>query len=79
MVLADEYPSGIYTWRELARRTGAEIVTVERRGDESWTDAILAELAEPAAIVSVPNVHWTNGAVIDLEAVAARAHGSGRA
>ena len=74
VVLADEYPSGVYSWRELARRTGAEIVTVERRGDESWTEAILAELAEPAAIVSVPNVHWTNGAVIDLEAVAARAH-----
>ena len=31
VVLAEEYPSGIYTWRELARRTGAEIVTVERR------------------------------------------------
>ena len=56
------------------RRTGAEIVTVERRGDESWTEAILAELDEPAAIVSVPNVHWTDGALIELEAVAERAH-----
>ena len=35
-------------------------------GDESWTEAILAELDEPAAVVSVPNVHWTNGALIDL-------------
>ena len=32
VVLAEEYPSGIYTWRELAARTEAEIVTVERQG-----------------------------------------------
>jgi selenocysteine lyase/cysteine desulfurase len=74
VVAAEEYPSGIYSWRELAARTGAEIVTVGRRGDESWTEAVLAELEEPAAVVSVPNVHWTDGALIELEPVAERAH-----
>lgn len=74
VVLAEEYPSGIYTWRELARRTGAQIVTVERRGDQPWTEAILAALDDRTAIVSVPNVHWTDGALIDLDAVAERTH-----
>jgi selenocysteine lyase/cysteine desulfurase len=74
VVLAEEYPSGIYSWRELAARSEAEIVTVARRGDQSWTEAVLAELEEPAAVVSVPNVHWTDGALIELGPVAERAH-----
>ena len=74
VVLAEEYPSGIYSWRELAGRSGAEIATVERRAGQSWTEAILAELERPAAVVSVPNVHWTDGALIELEPVAERAH-----
>ena len=30
LVLAEEYLSGIYTWRALAGRTGAAILTVAR-------------------------------------------------
>jgi selenocysteine lyase/cysteine desulfurase len=74
LVLADEYPSGIYTWRRYARETGAEIVTVEREPGQGWTDAVLAALGETVGIVSVPNVHWTDGARLDLVAVSRRAH-----
>lgn len=72
LVLAEEYPSGIYTWRAAARRSGAEIFTVSREPGQSWTDAVLAALDERVAIVSVPNVHWTDGALIDLVPIAAR-------
>jgi selenocysteine lyase/cysteine desulfurase len=72
LVLAGEYPSGIYSWRTAAQETGAEIVTVEREAGQSWTDAILAALDERIRVVSVPNVHTTDGALIDLEAVADR-------
>ena len=65
-MLAEEYPSGIYTWRAAARRTGAEMVTVSREPGQTWTDAVLAVLDERVAIVSVPNVHWTDGAFVDL-------------
>jgi selenocysteine lyase/cysteine desulfurase len=74
LVLAEEYPSGIYTWRAFARRTGAEIHTVRPENGESWTEAMLAALDARTRIVSVPNVHWTNGALVDLEAVCERAH-----
>jgi selenocysteine lyase/cysteine desulfurase len=74
LVLAEEYPSGIYTWRELARERGAELLTVEREPGGSWTEAILAAVDERVAIVSVPNVHWTDGALVDLDAIAARTH-----
>lgn len=72
LVLADEYPSGIYTWRTAARRCGAEILTVSREPGQSWTEAVLDALDESVAIASVPNVHWTDGALVDLEAVARR-------
>ena len=74
MVLAEEYPSGIYTWQQLARSSGAELVTVTREAPRSWTEAILDCLDERTSIISVPNVHWTDGALIELDKVAARAH-----
>jgi selenocysteine lyase/cysteine desulfurase len=77
LVLDAEYPSGIYSWRTAARTTGAEIVTVAREAGQPWTDAILAALDERISIVSVPNVHCNDGSLIELEAVADRAHALG--
>jgi selenocysteine lyase/cysteine desulfurase len=73
LVLDQEYPSGIYTWRAFVKRTGAELYTVRREKGQSWTEAVLASLDERVAIVSVPNVHWTNGALVDTRAVGERA------
>ena len=74
LVLAEEYPSGIYTWRRAVHRAGAHLLTVSRQPGQSWTDAILDQLDERVGIVSVPNVHWTDGALVDLDRVAARTH-----
>ena len=74
LVLADEYPSGIYTWQRFAGRTGSSILTVARRPDSTWTESVLAELDERVSIVSVPNVHWTDGALLDLVRIADRTH-----
>jgi selenocysteine lyase/cysteine desulfurase len=70
VVLDREFPSGTYTWRELARRTGARIVTVSRERGTSWTDALLAALDDSVAIVAAPACHWTDGSLIDLERLA---------
>jgi selenocysteine lyase/cysteine desulfurase len=74
VVLAEEYPSGVYTWRRLAARSGAEVHTVTRQPGQTWTQAVLAALDERVRVVSVPNVHWTNGALVELAPVAARSH-----
>jgi selenocysteine lyase/cysteine desulfurase len=74
LLLAEEYPSGIYTWRRVAADTGADVVTVRPADGEGWTDAVLAALDERVGIVSVPNVHWTDGTLVDLDAVARRCH-----
>ena len=70
VVLEREFPSGTYTWRELARRTGARVVTVMRERGASWTDALVAALDENVALVAAPACHWTDGSLVDLERLA---------
>ena len=79
LTIAGDFPSAVYTWRAFARRTGAEVRSVARKEGRSWTDALLEELDERVAVVSVPNVHWTNGALVDLQTVAERARSVGAA
>jgi selenocysteine lyase/cysteine desulfurase len=69
VVLADEFPSNYYTWQRFARESGADLVVARRRDGEDWTAAILASIDERTRVVAVPNVHWTNGALVDLAAV----------
>ncbi|MCX4679955.1 aminotransferase class V-fold PLP-dependent enzyme [Streptomyces sp. NBC_01433] len=79
LVLADEYPSGIYTWWRFTERTGASMLTVQRRPGQSWTEAVLDVLDETVAVVSVPQVHWTDGSLLDLDAIAQAARAAGAA
>jgi len=73
VALAREYPSNYYTWRRFCVRTGAKLVIAEREPGASWTDAVLAQISEQTRILSVPNVHWTDGSLVDLDAVVAAA------
>jgi selenocysteine lyase/cysteine desulfurase len=77
LVLGEEYPSGIYSWQALCRATGAAIVTAHRAHGQSWTDAVLSVLDEGVRVVSVPHVHWTDGALVDLDVVSERTHALG--
>jgi selenocysteine lyase/cysteine desulfurase len=79
LVLAEDYPSNSYTWQRFARRTGATVVAVARTDGQSWAEALLEALDERTAVVAVLAVHWTDGALVDLDAVAARARAVGAA
>ena len=80
IVLDREFPSSTYTWRELARRRGARVITVTREAGESWTDALLAALStENVALVATPVCHWTDGALIDLQRLAPAVRSAGAA
>jgi selenocysteine lyase/cysteine desulfurase len=79
VVLAEEFPSNIYPWRELARRTRSELVTVPRPEDGDWTRALLAAVDGRCALVAAPNCHWTDGAWVDLVRVGMRAREVGAA
>lgn len=79
VVLADQFPSNLYVWREHAVACGARIVTVTREAGEAWTPAVLAAIGPDTGLVAVPNCHWADGGVVDLDAVGAACRAVGAA
>ncbi len=79
LVLAEQFPSNVYTWRDLAKETGADVVTVDRPSDGDWTRAILAHLDDRVAVTALPHCHWTDGGIIDLETIGERCRAVGSA
>lgn len=82
LLLEGQFPSNVYEWQDIAAKTGAEIVTVKEPIDHDWTSAILECLqtvGERLALAALPNVHWSNGALIDLEKIAPLVRASGAA
>lgn len=79
VILEDQFPSNVYQWRELAKRKNAEIVIVPHPADHDWTSAVLERVEKRTALVSVPNCHWTDGSLLDLERIGEAARGVGAA
>lgn len=79
LVLQDQFPSNVYPWRELANERGGTMMTLPRPDDDDWTRVILDALDERVAIAALPHVHWTDGALIDLERVGVRCREVGAA
>jgi selenocysteine lyase/cysteine desulfurase len=79
VVLDQQFPSNVYSWRDLAVLRGAELRTVRKDVADSWTEAVLDAIDDDTAIVAVPNCHWTDGALVDLVRVGERARSVGAA
>ncbi|MGH2758578.1 MAG: aminotransferase class V-fold PLP-dependent enzyme [Actinomycetota bacterium] len=79
LTLADEFPSNVYAWRELAARASGEVVAVARPATGDWTAAVIEYIDERTAIVAVPNCHWTDGGLLDLVRVGERVRDAGAA
>ncbi len=77
VLLHEQFPSNVYAWRELARQRDARIRTVRREPDGTWTQAVLEAIDAETAVVALPNCHWTDGSLIDLVAVGAKARSVG--
>ena len=78
VVLADQFPSNLYPWRAAAAREGAGIVTVDAP-DGDLTAAVLAAIDERTAIAALPHCRWTDGALLDLDAIGERVRAVGAA
>ena len=72
LIVAEDFPSNVYTWRAFCDEHGCELFTVDRAPGQDWTEAVLAALDERVAIAAVPNVHWTDGSFLDLAVIAER-------
>lgn len=77
VTLAEDFPSIVYAARWLARQADARLVTVARPADGDWTSAILDAIDGSTALVCTPHVHWIDGGLIDVGAVARRCRSVG--
>lgn len=79
LILADQFPSNVYTWRTAAEATGAHLKTVDTSGNQSLSDALLAAITTNTGLVAVSQVRWTDGALLDLHAISEKCRAVGAA
>lgn len=79
LVLADQFPSNIYPWQEMAKARQAEVVTIARPANGDWTGPLCDAIDQDTAIVACPQAHWTDGSRVDLVRVGAVARSKGAA
>ncbi len=84
VVVHEQFPSNVYTWRRVCQEAGAEIRTVMPPDGETdrggaWNTRLLEAIDGDTAIVALPHVHWADGTRFDLEAIGARARQVGAA
>ena len=53
VVLAEQFPSNVYAWRETARAAGAELIAVPRPADGDLTAAVLDAIDEQTALAAL--------------------------
>ena len=72
IVIEDQFPSNVFSWRYLAADRGAILTFVDRPADDDWTTAVLAALDDNVTIAALPPCHWSDGSWLDLVAIGAR-------
>ena len=78
VVVSEQFPSNVYTWRRLAEEKGARIHFVsppdvlKQRGT-LWNTRILEQINAKTAVVAMGHVHWADGTLFDLAAIGERA------
>jgi selenocysteine lyase/cysteine desulfurase len=81
LVLEDQYPSNLLIWQQHCAQAGAGLVAVSRAPEQDWTQAVLLALDNTARvrIVALPQTHWHDGALLDLDRIADAVHARGAA
>jgi selenocysteine lyase/cysteine desulfurase len=74
IVLKDDHSSPVLEWTTRARDGQFTVDTVQGPSDHDWTSAVLETIERPGtppvAIVSISSVHWADGAMLDIAAIA---------
>jgi selenocysteine lyase/cysteine desulfurase len=75
IVLENDHSSPVLEWRARATAQGFTVETVSQPDDGDWTSAVLAIIdrpgAPPVGLASISSVHWSDGGLIDVDAVQA--------
>jgi selenocysteine lyase/cysteine desulfurase len=79
LVLEEQFPSNVYPWRRKVEREGGALLTVPRPANGDWTTAVLAHLDGTVGIAALPQAHWSDGGLLDLERIGAACRAVGAA
>jgi len=77
IIAAEQFPSNVYTWMNLATETGATIKTISPpssfadRG-KIWNERILEAIDTNTRLVALGHVHWADGTKFDLAQIRKR-------
>ena len=74
LVVEDQFPSNIYSWKKLAEKYDAVIKTIEKPKTgtniaKRWNEDILEAITSKTAVVAMCHVHWADGTLFDLKAI----------
>ena len=81
LVLDGQFPSNLLAWQQRCAQSDARLVVARREHGQDWTDAVLSALARSPGIriAALPQAHWHDGALLDLDRIAPRVRASGAA
>ncbi|TCH96456.1 aminotransferase class V-fold PLP-dependent enzyme [Roseococcus sp. SYP-B2431] len=82
LVFEDDHSSPVLEWLARAPAQGFAVETVKRPADGDWTAAMEEAIARPGApisIASISNLHWADGALLDMDRIAAALRAKGAA
>eukprot|EP01033_Poteriospumella_lacustris_P014601 gene14601-10440_t len=73
IILDKEMGSVVYPWQHVCERLGCVMKVIPTPdwtvAGASWTSSIINAIDDSVAILSLPNVHWCDGTLIDLEVI----------
>jgi selenocysteine lyase/cysteine desulfurase len=84
VIVEEQFPSNVYSWRRIAGAAGAELRTVgpPDSGDDRgmiWNRRVLESIDADTAVVALGPVHWSDGTRFDIETIGDRARDVGAA
>jgi selenocysteine lyase/cysteine desulfurase len=79
LVVAEQFPSNIYSWQKKAKQHSATVKTISAPNDyiqrgKKWNKLILESITDKTAVVALPQVHWADGTLFDLNAIRIKTH-----
>src|SRR3954471_16658284 len=82
LVLENDHTSPVLEWVSRADAQGFTVETIAQPANGDWTSAVLEAIerpgAAPVALASISSIHWSDGGLLDMQAIrdGLRRHGA---
>jgi selenocysteine lyase/cysteine desulfurase len=78
LLLQDQFDSAVYPWQQMCDASNGNITLnivpypTSDDDDDGWTPGILERLSDNVIAACLPPLHWSDGSLIDLEAIGSK-------